>query len=335
MSSNFSEAIFIEHLNFIASQTNRYLSIGILVFGFLGNLLNCLTFSQRTLRLNSCAAFFLASSITNLIVLISGVMVRLLAGWRIDLTETISWICKLRIFVLYVSRTIACWLITMATIDRWLLSSKNVVLRQLSTLKNAQHSIIMVILIAILIYIEIFYCVDANQLNAPVKCTAISPVCQSVNDLFLIFLIVIIPSTLMFIFGLMTIANLRKSQLRSVQPTTTIIRSYIGSIDTQEKQCRSKKTDRNLLKMLCMQVVLLTLFALPQAIHNAYSAIIRGQPRSAIHNAWSSFILNIFFLLSYVTNGMPFYIYTLTGGKVFREALFKSIGYFRCQPFSK
>lgn len=120
MSSNSSDAIAIAHLNFLASQMNRYLSIAILLFGTIGNLLNCLTLSQRILRSNPCAAHFLGSSVANLVALISGATVRLLAGWGADLTETISWICKVRLYVLYASRTIAPWLLTVATVDRWL-----------------------------------------------------------------------------------------------------------------------------------------------------------------------------------------------------------------------
>ncbi len=135
MSSNVTE---ITNLNNLSAQFNRYLSIVILLFGIVGNILNCLALSQRTLRSNPCATLFLASSIANLITLISGVAVRLLAGWSTDLTNTVGWLCKFRIFVLFTSRTVAPWLIALATIDRWCSSSIPVHRREMSTLKNAQ-----------------------------------------------------------------------------------------------------------------------------------------------------------------------------------------------------
>ncbi|CAF5148963.1 unnamed protein product, partial [Rotaria sp. Silwood1] len=110
MSSN---TMIIITLSVISAQLNRYLSIVILLFGVVGNLLNCLALSQRTLRSNPCALLFLASSIASLITLISGVAVRLLAGWTIDLTDSIGWLCKFRIFILFSSRTTASWLIAM------------------------------------------------------------------------------------------------------------------------------------------------------------------------------------------------------------------------------
>ncbi|CAF1330115.1 unnamed protein product [Adineta ricciae] len=123
MSSNSSDAILIANLLSISTEMNRYFPILIFLLGTVGNILNCLALSQRTLRSNPCASFFLASSFSNLITLISGVAIRLLAGWNADLTDTNNWICKIRIFVLFTSRTAASWLITFATIDRWLSSS--------------------------------------------------------------------------------------------------------------------------------------------------------------------------------------------------------------------
>src|SRR5690348_14321280 len=98
--SNSSETNLIDYLNSLSPILNRYLSIIIFLFGTVGNLLNCLALSQRTLRSNPCAFYFLASSIANIITLISGVAVRLLAGWSADLTDTVGWLCKFRIFVL-------------------------------------------------------------------------------------------------------------------------------------------------------------------------------------------------------------------------------------------
>ncbi|CAF5196243.1 unnamed protein product, partial [Rotaria magnacalcarata] len=148
MSSNSSETDIILNLSLISAQINRYLTIAILLFGTIGNILNCLVLSQKSLRSNPCSWFFLASSISSLITLISGVAVRLLAGWSADLTNTVPWLCKLRIFVLFVSRTIASWLIMLATVDRWFSSSIDVNRRHMSKLKNAQLGALLVVILS-------------------------------------------------------------------------------------------------------------------------------------------------------------------------------------------
>ncbi|CAF1686113.1 unnamed protein product, partial [Adineta ricciae] len=269
-------------------------------------------------------SFFLASSFSNLITLISGVAVRLLAGWNADLTDTNNWICKIRVFVLFTSRTAASWLITFATIDRWLSSSIDVHYRQMSTLKNARRGMIFVVLFSICTYAQLLYCYQANLVNAPLKCYSKTMVCRLVYDFEFIVITVFLPTLLMTVFGLMTVFNIHQSKRRRIQPYSAMVRTnYLAS--TREEVQRWGKKDRSLLLMLFIQIILLTIFSLPQATQSLYANIVRAQTQSAIANAINNFVLNIFFLLTYVTNGMPFYIYTLTGGSLFRKALFTSL----------
>ncbi len=320
MSSNSSDINLINILNNLSPDLNRYLSIGILLFGTVGNLLNCLALSQRTLRLNPCSFIFLASSIASLITLISGVAVCLLAGWSADLTDTIGWLCKFRIFVLFTSRTIASWLIMLATFDRWLLSSIAVHRRHMSNIKNAQRGIIAIIILSNLAYAQIFYCYEANLTNAPLKCYGKTTWCRLLIDSEFTSISILLPSLLMFIFGFMTIRNIRQSALRRVQPGIT---TQTGSVTGRSRPL--KKIDHSLLLMLFIQVILLTLFPLPQAIQNLYTNATRFQVKAPLQNAINNFNFNLFLLLTYVTNGMPFYIYTLSGGAVFRKALINAI----------
>lgn len=317
MSSN---ADLIQALNLLSGQINRYVSIIILLFGTVGSGLNCLVLSQRSLRSNPCSWLFLASTISSLITLISGVAVRLLAGWSADLTDTVAWLCKLRIFVLFDSRTIASWLIVLATIDRWLSSSMDVNRRQMSTLKNAQRGAILVVILSSLAYAQIFYCYEANLTNAPLKCYGRTTECRLLIDFSFAIISVLIPSLLMFIFGLMTVLNVNQVHRRRIQPTMSVTLEISESTTIGQKSSW-KKSDRHLFLMLCIQVILLTLFSLPQVIQNIYSNSTASQPKPPLQNAINNFVFNLFLLLTYVTNGMPFYIYTLAGGKIFRRTL--------------
>ena len=318
MVSNSSDANLVNYLNLLSSDLNRYLSILILLFGTIGNLLNCLALSQRTLRSNSCASLFLASSVASIITLISGVAVRLLAGWSFDLTDTVNTLCKLRIFVLFASRTSASWFITLATCDRWLSSSLDANRRQFATLRNAQRGVIIVVFLSCLAYAQVFYCYEANLTNAPLKCYGRTSFCRLLIDSEFASISVICPSLFMFTFGFLTILNIRYMSQRRVRPT-------LLTVDTQIVTTRVKKPDQYFLSMLWIQVMLLTLFSLPQVIQNLYGNITQSEVKSALQKAINNFVFNMFILLTYVTNGMPFYIYTLTGGRTFRGALQNSI----------
>ncbi|CAF1145954.1 unnamed protein product [Adineta steineri] len=305
MSSN---TIFINYINHLSSDLDRYLSIGILLFGTIGNILNCLALSQRPLRSNPCVLYFLASSIASIITLISGVLVRLLS---------------VRVYILFNSRTIASWLIMLATCDRWLSSSIHTHYRQMSTLKNAQRNIIAAIFLSSVAYVQIFYCYEANLTNAPLQCNGKNTWCRLLINSEFVSITVLIPSMTMFIFGILTILNIRKVTLRPNQ--SGIKTGNVQIINNKEHPQRLKKSDRYLLLMLLIQVILLTLFSLPQAILNLYNNITLYETESPLNAAINNFILNLFLLLTYVTNGMPFYIYTLSGGTIFRKALRDSV----------
>ncbi|UJR07263.1 hypothetical protein I4U23_011551 [Adineta vaga] len=325
MSSNSSDAVLIATLAAISTQINRYMPIIIFLFGTIGNLLNCLALSQRTLRSNPCALLFLASSIASLITLISGISVRFLTGWSADLTETIDWICKIRFFVLSASRTIAFWLITLAMVDRWLSSSIDVHRRQMSTLKNAQRSVIFIIILSSLAYAHYFYCFEANLKNTPLKCYGKTVMCRLAHDLEFALVTVLIPSSLMIIFGVLTVFNVHRSAMRRVRPIVTIQVMQRGVV--KERLPRVKKIEHQLLVMLSVQTTFVILFSLPQVSISLHRVIILEGTNSPVANAISNFLLNLFILFTYITNGMPFYVYTLSGGTVF---LYSDVGNTSC-----
>ncbi|CAF1401461.1 unnamed protein product [Adineta ricciae] len=320
MSTNSTDAIFISTLVSVTIEINRYLPIGIFFFGIIGNLLNCLALSQRNLRSNPCAFLFLSSSVFNLITLITGVGVRFLTGWSADLTDRNDLICQIRFFVLSTARTIASWLITLAIIDRCLSSSISISYRQMSTFKNAQKGILFIIILSSLAYFQYFYCFVAKPIDYPITCYGRSVLCRLIHNFEFVFLTVLIPSFLMIIFGLMTIYNVHRSTLRQIQPLSTT-----STTQRNENSLRKRKTERSLLLMLFVQTTFIILFSLPQAGLSLYSIITQYEVKSALTNAVNTFLLNLFILFTYMTNGMPFYVYTLTGGTLFRTALFNGL----------
>jgi hypothetical protein len=311
-SASSSDASFIALLNNASTQINRYFGIFIFLFGILGNTVNTLVLSQRPLRSNPCAWLFLVSSIANSIGILSGLTSRFLSTWGADLTNTNQFLCKIRAFLLFDSITVAFWLITLAAVDRWLSSNLAVNRRQRSTLKNAQRSTILIVVLSTIIEAQQLYCFEANLINTPLKCYTRTVMCGIVSDLFFALITILFPLVFMIIFGLMTISNVRKAQAR-LQPVTMTVGSRFG---------QQKKTDRHLLIMLFIQVLLMLLFTLPLSVYKLYSTITRNVPKSTLQITVENFIFNIVLLLLYVACGMPFYIYTLTGGKVFRKALF-------------
>ncbi|CAF0748392.1 unnamed protein product [Rotaria sp. Silwood1] len=248
----------------------------------------------------------------------------MIGGWIIDPTTYTGWICKLRAFLVFITRTIAPWLIVLATIDRWLLSSVDAHRRQKSTLKNAQRWTIIIIIFSILLYAQLFYCYEANLIDTPLECYGKTVACRYITDFSFSVITILCPLFFMILFGLLTISNVQQSQrrvqilqLQNKKPTKNKSSGSIGG-NTEHKS--KQRTERSLLRMLLVQVLLLTIFTFPLFLQKFYSTF-SGEKKSPIEMAINMFLYNLAVLIYFVSNGMPFYIYTLCGGTVFRKAL--------------
>ncbi|CAF0844785.1 unnamed protein product [Rotaria sordida] len=315
MASSTTDTNLIELLTNISEQLNRYLSSIIFIFGTVGNILNCLVLCQRRLRSNPCVALFLLSSFVSLISILIGLPTRILASWYLDPTATINWICKLRVFIVFSTRTMSIWLITLATIDRWLLSSINMYYRRMSTLKNVKQGMIICFILSIISHIHMFYCYEANVLDGPLPCYSKTIKCRLVTDLIYIFISIIIPLILIIIFGLMTVSNAHRVRTR-VPHMIKLLNKFQRH---GHKQLKSR-IDHCLLRMLLVQIFILILCCIPQAIEKLYIIFHPFSSGSKLENVIKIFIYNIVLLLAFIQNGIPFYIHTLIGGTIFRKA---------------
>ncbi|CAF1351589.1 unnamed protein product [Rotaria sordida] len=322
ISDNESLIILLES---ISTQCNRYATLIIFLFGVVRNILNILVLTRRSFRSNSCAWIFLTLSIVNLISILFGLTTRIINGWTTVPTDYIGWACKLRAFVVFSTRTIASWLIVLATVDRWLLSSTNVHRRQKSTLKNAQRWTTTIVILSILLYAQQLYCYEANLIDTPLKCYGKTDACRLITDSSFAVITILFPLVLMILFGLLTISNVRQSQRRIHQlqlRNMTLTKKNSAASNNENPDSKSKwKTNHSLLRMLFFQVLLLTIFTLPLSLEKFYSTFSEGNG-SSVQKAINNFVYEVAALSYFISNGIPFYIYTLCGGTIFRKALY-------------
>jgi len=326
MSSSNADADLIASWNNASDLLNRYVPIFIYIFGIAGNALNVLVFGQQPLRSNPSAAFFVISSIAGLIAILSGLTSRMMAGYIVDLTNTVKWICIVRNYILYTARTVALWMIASAAIDRWLSSSADASLRQKSQLKNAHRSILFIFIFSCLFNAPIIFCYEANLTGTIRGCYGGTYACRLITDLIYAIVTTVLPLVCMVIFGLLTIKNIHQTRNRIQNMTMMSLSHQNQPMETNiTGQRQGRKRDRYLLRMLFVQVTLLCLFTCGHAIQKAYSSIVSNSPTPPLQSAIDNFIFTIMTLLNFTASGMPFYIYTLSGGIVFRKALIELI----------
>lgn len=295
----------ITNLNNATFWINRISPILSIVFGTIGNLLNIIIFTRRSLRNNPCSMYFLAGSFANFFVIYVALLTRYFAtSWNWDPSTTnLAW-CKTRFFLIYPPLSLVIWFIVLASIDRFFSSSQNVRLRQMSTLPIAGKIIAFTTVFMFLINVHVLVFATIVVTDGIYSCT-ISP-----NEYLVFFNIFvpifscILPLALMGIFGILTIVNIRK------------IRNRVVTQENNTQNERFRSNDRQLIIMLLYQVIITFIVVAPWAIINMYSAIatvILKQKFSTSGQAIYNFSYNLFRMLYYMNPVVGFYIYTLSG----------------------
>ncbi|CAF1533302.1 unnamed protein product, partial [Didymodactylos carnosus] len=233
-------------------------------------------------------------------------------GFNIDFTlSSLIW-CKLRLFLrqTFALTVLAC--ICLATIDRYLLSCQDVHRRRLSKILNSRVTLPIVPLFILVISspLAISMIITVNKDNQS-TCTYLSTsylyysTCVY-NPLFL----VIIPVSIMTIFGLMTYNNLRQRRI------TPIVQ-------------QQHRLDQQLTSMLLLQIVIIIVSSIPYCVQAVYAAITVNSQKDSFISARDILIMTITSLIFFLNNISNFYIY-LISSPAYRKQFIKLIKSRKC-----
>ena len=294
-------------LTHITSLLNCILPGILLVIGTFGHLCNLLIFSKRTQRTNPTSLCFLSSTITNIISLYFGMLIRYIQDIRnINLINTNLLLCKFRSFFLYLSWSLSNWFILFAIIDRYLISSKTTNRRHLSTLKNAYRSIAILIIIFSLSYFHILILYNIQTSSCYPTPTLRSY--RLFSDIQLLLQFSLLPPILMTCFGILTIRHIRSTQQR-LAGTTNI---------------RIRQRDMQLSRMLFLQVIVTIVCSLPYAVSQLSTTMTLTWIKSPLRLAIENFVNQLSRHLVFLNCSISFYLYTLVGSQ-FRRDIRQSI----------
>jgi hypothetical protein len=312
----------------------RYAPKFIILFGTIGNIINLVIFRQIQLRSNPCAFYFFLSSLAGLIDLYCYPFTRILSSYGIDLTMHNPLACKLRIVSVNFFTSLSVWSISFAIIDRYHLSSTDVNQRNRSNMKNTYKAAGGLALGLFLIYAPLFYCYDANRPvpEFALPCNPISQTCFWYYTTSMLLTMIFAPLILMLLFGYLTIINVRKLCRPKTKAITTDASFLLRS---SSFPIQLKRKDRQFLRILFIQIFLLTVSFIPFALMQLYSTATRLRSKSIERITVEYFIYDIFGFLPFIAVSMTFYVFTLTG-KLFREifiqllkSFFKNVIYCR------
>ncbi|CAF0991039.1 unnamed protein product [Didymodactylos carnosus] len=289
-----------------------------LIFGTFGNILNVLIFTQQSLRSNSCANYFLASTIVDFVSLYFGYITRIFGSYNVNPpTSNLAIYCKFRTYFTYVALSMSSWFIVLACCDRFASSSQNVRIRSLSRVKIAKRAICTTVIIVSIVYGEMFYCFEASLLSF--NCYPKANACILYNDFNLLITYSLLPPILMLSAGILTIKNVRL--IRRISPASKATSTHTGI----------KTKDRQLMVMLSVQVTCIALLSLPISVQKIYYDLTLTWVKSVERQQIENFLSTLVVLISFMNSSTSFYVYTLTG-KVFRKELKRIVFYCLRKP---
>ncbi|CAF1359421.1 unnamed protein product [Adineta ricciae] len=275
----------------VSHQLMIFAGITMYIFGSIGNLLNICVFAiwsrskknsnkySRSHQTCNSSLYLLVSSIANLLVIIYPLFTRImLDGYNYQITKDKIFIrCKLRYYILHTCDLISLTCICLATFDRYLISSREVRLRKLSTTRRRTKLIILFLIVLLSLHslpILKYYTVTEEGF-----CTIVSVAyLYYYLYIFQIFLHGLLPITFLSIFGILTFKQLRILNKRKLHSKTI-------------------KSERQLSRMLLLISLTIILSSIPYCIEQSYLVLIKGKNRQ----------LTSFFYLYHVTCSLLFY----------------------------
>ncbi|CAF1401337.1 unnamed protein product [Adineta steineri] len=292
----------------------QFWSYSLVCLGTIGHSLNIYVFTRPTLRSNPCTRYFLAASISGIHIVLSNVLLRLLQmiypAYNPFGYSTAS--CKILSFIVFCTR--------------FLCSSTSATVRAWSSRRVATRAILIITIIVPLFYL--YVPIIFQNIQTVTKCPPAQTTFPLFNGIWNLLIFSLGPSTVMLIFGLLTIRHVQRSGKRIV-PQNIQVQNQTESITLaqQEQLKRQKTTDRQLLKMMLVQCVYFSLLSTPVSALYIYTALRINIVPDALQLAKDSLFTNITGLLSGTSGCTSFYVFTLSS-RLFRRELMQL---FKCQ----
>ncbi|UJR12481.1 hypothetical protein I4U23_016656 [Adineta vaga] len=272
-----------------------YVAPIIFIISLIGCIMNIIIFSTVDMyRCQSCTFFLLISAIVRCIhILNTGLSRGLAIIFHIDLTLVSLFWCKVRYYIINTCLGIAMTCECLATINQFLVTSKEVKLRRLSNIKLTHRISVGFIIFWLLQNIPCLIFVDLN-----------SNVCAIYNQFWQIyfnyinnwFLFTIVPLILCVLFGILTYRNMHN---------LTNLNQLQGA-------------DRQLTYMICGQVMATIIPIIPTAFFLLYSSSAISINETAGEKGIDYFIFNIVNTLIGLLYGATFYIFIIVSS-TFRQ----------------
>ncbi|CAF2130164.1 unnamed protein product [Rotaria magnacalcarata] len=285
---NSSSSVSTADLNLIQLNLARYFLVPIYILGNFENFANIALFSQP-----------------NLLVLNTGGLSRILSlliNFNLETTSIIF--CKSRYYLIQTGAVIERYFICLISIERWMVTSTNEMIRRMTSSKIALRLIVIgsCMIALFIIHVTIGFASSNNRCYA------------SLNDTYALFfdiynmVIITVPAIVITLFSILIFKHVRQSHHRIVP--ISITRSSAQVIYLTPNSA-SQQRDIQFIRLALIQILTFMLFTIDYGIYNAYDFGISSIKKSSDRQAIEAFIRGVTVNLNYASVAVPFFSYTL------------------------
>jgi hypothetical protein len=249
--------------------------------GTLGSLCNIIIFTSRELRYNSCAFYFLCSTIFDLIyLLLSGIARLIIDHFPYLLVNQLFLYCKCRIYLVVVTPSLSTYFLMFASIDRCLSTSTSKKWRNFSHINIAWRIAILTLVFSLIsnCHIIFFFELQREDVNSTVyKCVPADGIYTIFVSVYLLLSSPFLVYMIMFICTIITLLRIRTS------------RCQMRFLHNKIRNRKHRNIDRHLIIIIFVQVglgMLLTFFRCGFLIYSS--------SKNKINKNHSQITLNLF-----------------------------------------
>jgi hypothetical protein len=312
-----SQASLIDLLKSIEKNLYKFGGLTLMVHGTISCIFNLMVFTRRKARKRPSSIYFVALEISNFSYIYSSFFPLILQyGYNINLTSSNLVCCRLSLYTSFLFDILISFYLIMASIDRILITSSNLLIRRRSTRRLARVVIISGTLFWMLFHIHALFLVNITQNEFDIfACSFTLGSYLAFAGYYTLIKSILIP-LLIILFGLWGIKNIRK--FRRVGPVP------VSSVTINRNRTRLSATidahNRLLGRILCMDTIVYVLFRLPIGIFLMYEQIIQNYIRTSEQKQIELFITLICIFSAYIPSSIGCYL-NLFISKTFRKEI--------------
>lgn len=293
-----SQSATINTLNYIRTQTRLYGYIVIFVTGCVGNTFNIFIFATK-LKESVCSRYLLVGDVSNNICLLITILPNIIGViyGKKGTESSLIW-CKIYNYLLDVCYLTSTWTLCLASVDRYLCSSRQASRRKWSSMKVANWSIAVTIVVSLCLAIPDlpYWYIDSD-----------ARACVS-SESYRIYLTYFLFSWMMTVGPLFVLVILGYKTYHS-------LRASLYPVEVVTRNARRQRMDNQLARMMLVQIIVFLFQSVTLFIYFVYQQITTNWIKTTMHQTIQNLAQSIIYLINYSFLSTSFYIYYLQSSR--------------------